>query len=56
MAEPAESGLRYLAGFPSLDALWAAHADGRHKFHGIQDRIVAAGVAVAAPARRPRPR
>lgn len=56
MAEPAESGLRYLAGFPSLDALWAAHADGRHKFHGIQDRIVAAGVAVQRPRGAPRPR
>ena len=39
MAEPAEYGLGYLAQFDSLDALWAAHADGRHKFHGIIDRI-----------------
>lgn len=39
MAEPAEYGLGYLAQFDSLDALWAAHADGRHKFHGIVDRI-----------------
>jgi hypothetical protein len=39
MAEPAEYGLAYLAQFPSLDALWAAHADRRHKFHGIIDRI-----------------
>ena len=46
MAEPAESGLRYLAEFASLDALWAAHADGRHKFHGIADRIAAAGVVM----------
>jgi 8-oxo-dGTP pyrophosphatase MutT (NUDIX family) len=39
MAEPAEYGLAYLAQFSSLDDLWAAHADGRHKFHGIVDRI-----------------
>jgi 8-oxo-dGTP pyrophosphatase MutT (NUDIX family) len=39
MAEPAEYGLGYLAQFRSLDELWAAHADGRHKFHGIVDRI-----------------
>ncbi|OLC13613.1 MAG: hypothetical protein AUH29_12365 [Candidatus Rokubacteria bacterium 13_1_40CM_69_27] len=39
MAEPAEYGLGYLAQFESLDALWTAHADGRHKFHGIIDRI-----------------
>ena len=56
MAEPAESGLRYLAGFPSLEALWQAHADGRHKFHGIQDRLVAAGVAVQRPRGAPKPR
>ncbi len=55
MAEPAESGLRYLAGFPDLDALWQAHADGRHKFHGIQDRLVAAGVAIQRPRGAPRP-
>jgi 8-oxo-dGTP pyrophosphatase MutT (NUDIX family) len=55
MAEPAESGLRYLAGFPSLDALWQAHADGRHKFHGIQDRLVAAGVTIQRPRGAPRP-
>ena len=35
MAEPAEYGLGYLAQFRSLDELWAAHADGRHKFHGV---------------------
>jgi 8-oxo-dGTP pyrophosphatase MutT (NUDIX family) len=46
MAEPAEAGLRYLAEFPDLDALWAAHGDGRHKFHGIADRVVAAGFAM----------
>jgi 8-oxo-dGTP pyrophosphatase MutT (NUDIX family) len=39
MADPAESALGYLSGFDSVDALWAAHADGRHKFHGILDRI-----------------
>jgi 8-oxo-dGTP pyrophosphatase MutT (NUDIX family) len=56
MAEPAESGLRYLAGFPSLAALWQAHADGRHKFHGIQDRLVAAGVVIQRPRGALRPR
>jgi 8-oxo-dGTP pyrophosphatase MutT (NUDIX family) len=39
MAEPAEYGLAYLAQFESLDDLWAAHVDRRHKFHGIIDRI-----------------
>src|SRR5215470_4560725 len=39
MAEPAEYGLGYLAQFGSLDEVWGAHADGRHKFHGIVDRI-----------------
>ena len=39
MAEPAEYGLGYLAQFESLDDVWNAHADGRHKFHGIVDRI-----------------
>jgi 8-oxo-dGTP pyrophosphatase MutT (NUDIX family) len=39
MAEPAEYGLGYLAQFESLEDLLAAHADGRHKFHGIIDRI-----------------
>lgn len=39
MVEPAEYGLAYLAQFESLDALWAAHADGGGKFHGIVDRI-----------------
>jgi 8-oxo-dGTP pyrophosphatase MutT (NUDIX family) len=42
MAEPAEYGLGYLAQFDSLDELWAAHADRRHKFHGVSDRIDAA--------------
>ena len=39
MAEPAEYGLGYLAQFESLEEVWRAHADGRHKFHGIVDRI-----------------
>ena len=39
MAEPAEYGLAYLAQFASLDDLWTAHEDRRHKFHGIVDRI-----------------
>jgi 8-oxo-dGTP pyrophosphatase MutT (NUDIX family) len=39
MAEPAEYGLGYLAQFRSLEELWAAHTDGRHKFHGVVDRI-----------------
>ena len=43
MADPAESALGYLSGFDSVDALWAAHADGRHKFHGILDRISPVG-------------
>jgi 8-oxo-dGTP pyrophosphatase MutT (NUDIX family) len=38
MAEPAEYALGYLAQFDSLDTVWAAHADRRHKFHGIIDR------------------
>ena len=46
MAEPADSGLGYLAQFDGLDAVWAAHADGRHKFHGILDRVQAAGVEI----------
>lgn len=46
MAEPAHAGLAfaYLAEFDSLAALWAAHADGRHKFHGINDRLDALGL------------
>jgi 8-oxo-dGTP pyrophosphatase MutT (NUDIX family) len=39
MAEPAEYALAYVAQFRSLDDLWAAHDDGRHKFHGIIHRI-----------------
>jgi 8-oxo-dGTP pyrophosphatase MutT (NUDIX family) len=46
MAEPAYSGLAYLGAFDSLAALWAAHADGRHKFHGINDRLDAVGLRV----------
>src|SRR5262249_62268010 len=46
MAEPAYSGLAYLAAFDSLASLWAAHADGRHKFHGINDRLDALGLRV----------
>ena len=45
MADPAESALGYLSGFEDLHALWAAHGDGRHKFHGILDRF--AGPAAA---------
>ena len=39
MAEPAEYGVAYLAQFDSLEDVWRAHADGRHKFHGIVDRV-----------------
>jgi 8-oxo-dGTP pyrophosphatase MutT (NUDIX family) len=39
MAEPAEYTLGYLSQFETLDELWAAHRDGRHKFHGLVDRI-----------------
>jgi 8-oxo-dGTP pyrophosphatase MutT (NUDIX family) len=39
MAEPAEYGLAWVAQFRSVEDLWGAHADGRHKFHGIVDRI-----------------
>ena len=53
MAEPASSGLRYLAEFRSIETLWAAHADGRHKFHGIDDRLIAAGMRLAARPGRP---
>lgn len=38
MAEPAEYALGYLAQFGALADLWTAHADRRHKFHGIIDR------------------
>jgi ribonuclease/clavin/mitogillin len=47
MAEPADCGLRYLSGFDGLDDVWAAHTDGRHKFHGITDRLEAAGFSIA---------
>jgi 8-oxo-dGTP pyrophosphatase MutT (NUDIX family) len=46
MAEPADCGLRYLSGFDDVEGMWAAHADGRHKFHGILDRIEAAGFSI----------
>jgi 8-oxo-dGTP pyrophosphatase MutT (NUDIX family) len=46
MAEPADCGLAYLSEFATLDDIWAAHADRRHKFHGILDRVEAAGVEV----------
>jgi ribonuclease/clavin/mitogillin len=46
MAEPAYSGLAYLGAFDSLAALRDAHADGRHKFHGINDRLDALGLRV----------
>jgi len=49
MAEPADCGLGYLAQFDSLDAIWAAHEDRRHKFHGIFDRVEAAGVDPRRP-------
>jgi len=52
MAEPAYSGLGYLSEFESVDALWAAHTDNRHKFHGINDRLDALGLRVP---RRPQP-
>ncbi len=39
MAEPAEYALAYLAQFDSHESVLAHHADGRHKFHGILDRI-----------------
>jgi 8-oxo-dGTP pyrophosphatase MutT (NUDIX family) len=48
MAEPADCGLAYLSGFAALDELWAAHADGTLKLHGIRDRIAAAPDALAA--------
>lgn len=42
MAEPAEYSMQYLAQFETYEALWANHADGRHKYHGIIDRLDAA--------------
>jgi len=55
MAEPASSGLAYLAEFEGVDALWEAHGDGRHKFHGIDDRLIAAGMRLAPRPGRPVP-
>jgi len=46
MAEPGDCGLRYLSGFDDVEGVWAAHTDGRHKFHGILDRIEAAGFSI----------
>jgi 8-oxo-dGTP pyrophosphatase MutT (NUDIX family) len=46
MAEPADSGLGYLAQFETLAEVWRAHEDGRHKFHGILDRVQAAGITL----------
>lgn len=46
MAEPADCGLGYIAQFETLAAVWRAHEDGRHKFHGILDRVEAAGVEI----------
>jgi 8-oxo-dGTP pyrophosphatase MutT (NUDIX family) len=39
MAEPGEYGLGYLAQFDSYEAVWANHADGKHKLEGTTDRI-----------------
>jgi 8-oxo-dGTP pyrophosphatase MutT (NUDIX family) len=44
MAEPADSGLGYLAQFDSLGAIWDAHEDRQHKFHGIFHRAAMAAV------------
>ena len=55
MAEPADCGLRYLAGFDDLESLWTAHTDGRHKFHGITDRIEAAGFSIPRSKRSGQP-
>jgi 8-oxo-dGTP pyrophosphatase MutT (NUDIX family) len=43
MAEPAEYTMRYLAQFETYEAVWQNHADGRHRFDGIIDRLEAAG-------------
>jgi 8-oxo-dGTP pyrophosphatase MutT (NUDIX family) len=51
MAEPADSALRYLSGFESLAAVWLAHGDRRHKFHGVFDDYDPPGVW-ESPARR----
>ncbi|HUP34262.1 MAG TPA: hypothetical protein VNC82_02335 [Candidatus Limnocylindria bacterium] len=50
MAEPASAALRYLSDFSGIDELWTAHDDRRHKFHGIDDRLIAAGAKL-----KPRP-
>jgi 8-oxo-dGTP pyrophosphatase MutT (NUDIX family) len=42
MAEPGEYSMQYLAQFETYEALCQNHADGRHKFHGIIDRLDAA--------------
>jgi 8-oxo-dGTP pyrophosphatase MutT (NUDIX family) len=42
MAEPAEYTMRYLAQFETYEAVWRNHADGRHRFDGIIDRLEAA--------------
>jgi hypothetical protein len=49
MAEPADSGLGYLAQFDSLGAIWDAHEDRQHKFHGIFHRAAMAAVDARAP-------
>jgi len=48
MAEPADSGLGYLAQFDSIGAIWDAHEDRQHKFHGIFHRAAMTGVDVRA--------
>ncbi len=48
MAEPADSGLGYLAQFDSLGAIWDAHEDRRHKFHGIFHRAAMAAIDARA--------
>ncbi len=48
MAEPADSGLGYLAQFDSLGAIWDAHEDRQHKLHGIFHRAAMAAVDIRA--------
>jgi ribonuclease/clavin/mitogillin len=55
MAEPADCGLRYLSGFDGLEDVWSAHLDRRHKFHGILDRVEAAGFSVPRSKRSGQP-
>src|SRR4029450_9466806 len=55
MAEPADCGLRYLSGFDDLQSVWTAHTDGRHKFHGITDRIEAARFSIPRSKRSGQP-